>query len=338
MKKTLLTLLMTSLFSLSYADSNQTDNALMGQSILDNIIARDSQKTQTDIEHLKSALAENKADKRSPAVDKAFSDLIGDWKAVQTAYIIGEVDSGMIDTPRLMDTFHEGNENLSEQIQRAIKSGDEPKVALFKNTFKSINALGLLLYTDDMLSKTEKDYADYVLTTLGKHLSDIQSAYKAQAKALIKDEDQFMSYVLNALIDSSYKLKEWRIGEAAGLTKKYQDKPDNRRQEYSLSGNSLTAAAAILNVHDDMMGKRDYTNLGSAAIAQGATKEVEAIRGLIAKAKKQVAELKADKVTDFSDKRIKPFYETLSQLNDAYYQSLVHALPVQAKILDADGD
>ncbi|MBS9782036.1 MAG: hypothetical protein KGV56_06015, partial [Gammaproteobacteria bacterium] len=144
--------------------------------------------------------------------------------------------------------------------------------------------------------------------------------------------------VLNALIDSSYKLKEWRIGEAAGLTKKYEGKPDNRRQEYPRSGNSLTAAAGIIGVHSDMMGKRDYENLGSTAIKQGAEKEVTAIRELIAKAEKQLDTLRAESVTDFTDSRIKDLYETLGKLNDAYYQSLVKALPVQAKILDADGD
>ncbi len=338
LKKTLIAVLASGVLSLSYAADSSAQAEKLSQSILDNIIMRDGEKAQLDISHLKSAIAENTGDKRSAAVDKAFSNFVADWKAVQTAYIVGEADSSMIDTPRLMDTFHEGNENLSEQIQRALKSGDEARVALFKNTFKSINALGLLLYTDETLSKTEKTYADYVLTTLSQHLSDIQAAYKAQEKVLTSDEDQFMSYALNALIDSSYKLKEWRIGEAAGLTKKYQDKPDNRRQEYGLSGNSLVAIAAILGVHADMMEKRDYVNLGSAAIAQGAKKEVDMVRQLIAKAQKQVAQLQADKVIDFSDKRIKPLYETLSQLNDAYYQSLVHALPVQAKILDADGD
>ncbi len=321
-----------------YADES-AKTISMTQSLLDNVIMPDIDTAQSAVAALQKALAEN-ADggQRGQAVDQAFSQLVSAWKAVQTAYIVGELDSSMIDTPRLMDTFHEGNEKLSEQIQRAVNSGDEPRVALFKNTFKSINALAILLYTDKDLNAGERRYADYVLTTLGKHLSDIKTAYAAQTSAFNKNQDQSMSYILNALIDSSYKLKEWRIGEAAGLTKKYAGKANNRHQEYPRSGNSLLAAEAIIAVHDKMMGQRDYENLGSAAIKQGAEKEVTAIRQLIGKAQQQLAALQADKVNDFADSRIKPLYETLGQLNDAYYQSLVKALPVQAKILDADGD
>ncbi len=235
MKKIYLTLLLAITISSAYADKTAKTTS-MTQSLLDNIIMPDIEAAQTAITTLKKAIADNTDGHRGQAVDKAFSKVVSTWKAVQAAYIVGELDSAMIDTPRLMDTFHEGNEKLSVQIQRAINSGDEPRIALFKNTFKSINALAILLYQDQDLSATERHYADYVLTTLGKHLNDIKTAYTAQTTAFNNNQDQSMSYVLNALIDSSYKLKEWRIGEAAGLTKKYAGKIDNRRQEYAKSG------------------------------------------------------------------------------------------------------
>ncbi len=345
MKKTLLALLVSTALpmtlSIAFAtdkDSTTDTTAPMTQSILKNIIMPDINAAQQSIVALKKALADNGNGHRKGVVDKAFADLVYAWKAVQAGYVVGELDGDMIDTPRLMDTFHEGNEKLEEQIKRALKSGDEAKVALFKNTFKSINALAILLYDDKELTDIERQYADYVLDTLNGHLTDIKTAYEKQADTFTQQSDESMSYVLNALIDSSYKLKEWRIGEAAGLTKKYEGKPDNRRQEYPRSANSLTAAAGILSVHSDMMSKRDYENLGSTAIKQGAEKEVANIRELIAKAEKQLDTLRGNNVTDFTDERVKTFYETLGQLNDAYYQSLVQALPVQAKILDADGD
>ncbi len=319
MKKTLLALLITTAIPMATPIAYATDNTInttapMTISVLKNIIMPDIEDAQQSIIKLKKAIADNGSGQRKGSVDKAFTDVVYAWKAVQAGYVVGELDSDMIDTPRLMDTFHEGNEKLDEQIERAIKSGDEPRIALFKNTFKSINALAILLYNDKELTDTERQYADYVLDTLNNHLSDIKTAYEKQADTFNKEADKSMSYVLNALIDSSYKLKEWRIG------------------------NSLTAAAGIIGVHSDMMGKRDYENLGSTAIKQGAEKEVTAIRELIAKAEKQLDTLRTDKVTDFTDSRIKALYDTLGQLNDAYYQSLVKALPVQAKILDADGD
>ncbi len=353
MKKTLLTLLMATaiptMIAMSYATDKATDktphkpadtkaSVPMTQSLLQNVIMPDIDDAQKAIAALKKAITDNGNGQRSAGVDKAFADVVYTWKAVQAAYVAGDLDGDMIDTPRLMDTFHEGNEHLDKQIARALKSGDEPRVALFKNTFKSINALAILLYEDKALTDSERQYANYILDALNGHLTDIKTAYEKQTDAFNQSPDESMSYVLNALIDSSYKLKEWRIGEAAGLTKKYKGKPDNRRQEYARSANSLTAAAAIIGVHSDMMDKRDYDNLGSKAIAQGAEKEVTAIRRLIAKAKEQLDTLRAEKVSDFADPRIKTLYETLGQLNDAYYQSLVKALPVQAKILDADGD
>ncbi len=341
MKKTLLALFIATATPMTYASDGSTTtdaSAPMTVSVLKNIIMPDIDKAQQSIVTLKKAIADNGAGERKGDVDKAFADFVYAWKAVQAGYVVGELDSDMIDTPRLMDTFHEGNEHLDEQIERALKSGDEPRIALFKNTFKSINALAILLYEDKELTDAEGKYADYVLDTLNGHLDDIKTAYKEQTEAFNNSPDESMSYILNALIDSSYKLKEWRIGEAAGLTKKYEGKPDNRRQEYSRSANSLTAAAGILSVHSDMMSKRDYENLGSTAIKQGAEKEVANIRELITKAEKQLDTLRAENVVDFTDSRVKDFYETLGQLNDAYYQSLVKALPVQAKILDADGD
>ncbi|MBS9777365.1 MAG: imelysin [Gammaproteobacteria bacterium] len=310
----------------------------MMRSLIDNVILFDVKRAQTSISALKTAITELPSKQRNVDIDKAFSDIVSSWKAVQAIYIAGEINSDMIDTPRLMDTYHEGNENLSKQIARALKSGEEPRIALFKNTFKSINALSIVLYTDDTLTQSEKSYAHYILTTLNSYLSDIKALYASSNKVFEQDSDKLMSYILNALIDSSFKLKEWRIGEAAGLAKKYQNSPDNRRQEYPLSDNSFIAAKAIIDTHDAVMGKKDYENLGSIAVKQGANTEVTAIRTLINDAKQQLSILASEKSVDFSDARIKKLYETLSNLNDAYYQSLVKALPVQAKILDADGD
>ncbi len=343
MKRKTLATLCISLASLCsshhiYAQDNTNQQKLI-PSLLENVIIPDIDRAQNAITALKTAInTPDAGDKRSPAVDKDFTSFIKSWKAVQAVYIAGEIESGAIDTPRLMDTYHEGNEKLDEQIARALKSSDEPNIALFKNTFKSINALAIVLYADDTLSETEKRYADFILTTLSNHLSTIKEVYASDAEVLHQDPDQLMSFVLNALIDSSFKLKEWRIGEPSGLAKKYKGKVDSRRQEYPLSKKSIAAAHAIIDAHDAVMGKQAYENLGSIASKQGAQKEVENIQNLIHTAQEQLSTLESENVSDFSDPRMKDLYETLGKLNDAYYQSLVKALPVQAKILDADGD
>ncbi len=356
MKKTLL-LTSILLASSAFADANQSPSAPTPnhnqqnfvQSILHNVIERDTAQVIKASQALKTALQTNKDPVRSEKVCQAFDELIRSWKMVQTAYVAGELDTDMLDTPRLIDAYHDGKENLQTQLERALKSGDEAKVALFKNTFKSITALEFYLYADKELSKTERDYAIYTLDTLIKHFKDIENTYKKHEKDFTGDSDVAMSHVLNALIDSSYKMKEWRVGDPAGLSRKYKDEPDNKHQEYPYSQESLTALEAILSIHADMMAERPYPNLGNEAIKQGAQEEVELIRQLIAKAQKQVQDLQKgfgvnkqachkDNAVDFASPDMKPLYQTLGDLNDAYYQSLVKALPVQAKILDADGD
>lgn len=338
MKKTLLALTVSLLSSMSQADSATPES--MTQAVFNRVIIADVQAAESAVSQLQSLLAA-KVDKtmtRPAEIDKAFEALIREWKATQAIYVLGELNHEWIDTPRLMDTYHHGNEDLTAQLNRALTSKDAPNIALFKNSFKSINALAHFLYADNELTPTEREYASYTLTVLGKHLAEIHAAYQQHAEAFNANQDDAMSYLLNALIDSSYKLKEWRIGESAGLSRKYAGDPNNSRQEYPLSQNSLLAAKAILSTHEKLMGKQDYPNLGSEAEKAGATAEVAHIRQLIAQASQQFDVLIADKVTDFTDTRIKALFNVLNQLNDAYYQSLVKALPVQAKILDADGD
>lgn len=345
-----LAMTLTVFASLSFAETEATkihakntiaNTDKMSVALLEHVILRDVESVQVAVKALRVVLQNHKNSTRSPEIDAAFTELVWAWKAVQTAYVIGELDTDRIDTPRLIDAYHNGKEDLVKQLKRLLKNDDSAKVALFKNTFKSINALGFYLYADKILSTTEREYALYTLDTLAGHFQQIADSYVTYRDTFIADNEQSMSYVLNALIDSSYKLKEWRIGDPAGLSRKYKGEPDNRRQEYPYSQQSLTAIQAILRVHADMLSKRDYSNLGSTAIAQGAAAEVATIRQLISEAQTQIKQIKqtntAEK-TDFTTPAMQSLYTTLDNLNDAYYQSLVKALPVQAKILDADGD
>ena len=47
-----------------------------------------------------------------------------------------------------------------------------------------------------------------------------------------------MQLSLMQLFKVLINLKEWRVGDIAGFTKKYEDNPDNKRAEYFLSKNS----------------------------------------------------------------------------------------------------
>ncbi len=268
----------------------------------------------------------------TPEIDNTFDHFVYLWKSVQANYIAGELNIDVLDTPQLVDTFHLGKSDLQKQLARIVKSSEEPKYSLFKNSFKSINALEFYLYKDDNISDTEKDYALFTLTALKNHFTDIETAYATKAEKLAKNTDKTMSYFLNSLIESSYKLKEWRVGEPAGTSKKYKGNPDNNRQEYPLSYKSITAIAAILDTHNKLIGEQKYTNLGSQAIAQGAIKEVTQIREILNKAIKQTQALQESKNYNLTTQEVKDLYNTINELNKSYYYSLINALPVQAKI------
>lgn len=316
--------------------------------VLDHVLLSSTQNAKQHAQKLRDELAADLAansDKATPltAAEKtSFSQLLQAFKRIEASYIAGESDPALLDGIRLMDSFHASNEPLEKQLARIVKSNDAPKVALFKNSFKSINALEFYLFHSTDLTSNSKQYAVYTLDNLINRLDKIFNAYQAQQNDLKQAADNTMAYLLNALIDSAYKLKEWRVGEPAGLTKKYQDKPDNSRQEYALSTHSFIAVMAILQLHDDLMGERDYPNIGSMAIRLGAENAVKEIRGLIKQAMQACMPLIAAGYVDFTAApyrtEIKTLYQTLNTLSNAYYKNLLKSLSVQAKILDADGD
>ena len=136
------------------------------------------------------------------------------------------------------------------------------------------------------------------------------------------------------LIDSSFKLRDWRVGDIAGLSRKYEGSADNRRAEYYLSGQSTVAIKAILQTHKMIMDAKIY-DFGDMLKENGFEKEVQLIIAKIDKALEQLVLIQNE---NFEDKKVAILYSTLDELHRAYYITLVNAVGVSTKILDADGD
>lgn len=291
-------------------------------SILENVSVPNVNKT---IESAKS-LKEN-------TNKKNFEKLVSDWKKVEALYFAGDFDENYIDTPRYIDVYHNLKEDLSEQMQRAIDSNDEPRVALFKNSFRTINALEYVLFNDETITKREKLLAVNILDTIISNLEDIKEVYAEYLKVGSKSEKWENSLVINTLISSSYRLREWRVGEPSGFAAKYKNDPKNQRAEYYLSKNSLNAIKAILKAHDEVIGDKSYENFATMAKNAGAKRAIIEAQEALSKSLKELKNYKND---DFS--KAKPLYEATKELHNTYYLSLVEDLAVTAKILDADGD
>lgn len=265
--------------------------------------------------------------------DENFTKFIKSWKKVEALYFAGDLDENFADTPRYMDVFNNLKEDLNTQMQRVIESKDEPKVALFKNSFKTVNALEYVLYNDKEITPREKAIAIEILNSFISHLEDIKEVYEAFLTSKPKDEKMEKGLILNTLIASSYKLKEWRIGNASGNSSKFKNDAKNERAEYFLSKNSFAAIDAILEAHKEVLLKSKNYDFATYALEKGAAIELLGIVDNINLMQEELRKLPKDDFTKATN-----LFNSAKDIHNAYYVTLVEKLSISAKILDADGD
>lgn len=261
-----------------------------------------------------------------------FTNFVKSWKKVEALYFAGDIDENYADIPRYIDVYNNLKEDLNAQMKKAIESKDEPKVALFKNSFKTINALEYVLFKDADISKREKDLSVVILDSIIANLQNINKVYKNYLLAP-KDEKWENALVINTLISSSYRLKEWRIGNASGNASKFKNDPKNERAEYFLSQNSFVAIDAILEAHRQIVEKHSYYDFAAFALDKGAAIQLLEV---IDKLKQMQEELKTLPKDDFT--KANNLFTLAKELHNAYYVSLIAQLSITGKILDADGD
>jgi len=295
------------------------------EKILVNIIKNES------IPNVENAISDAKILQKE-ANAQNFTNFLKSWKKVEALYFAGDIDENYADIPRYIDVYNNLKEDLNAQMKKAIESKDEPKVALFKNSFKTINALEYVLFKDADISKREKDLSVVILDSIIANLQNINKVYKNYLVAP-KDEKWENALVINTLISSSYRLKEWRIGNASGNSSKFKNDPKNERAEYFLSQNSFAAIDAILEAHRQIVEKHSYYDFASFAMDKGAAIQLlEAIDKL----KQMQEELKTLPKDDFT--KANNLFTLAKELHNAYYVSLIGQLSITGKILDADGD
>ena len=261
-----------------------------------------------------------------------FTNFLKSWKKVEALYFAGDIDENFEDTPRYIDVFNNLKEDLNAQMKKAIESKDDIKMALFKNSFKTVNALEYVLFNDKDISKREKDLSVAILDSIILHLQNINRVYK---NYLLKPKDEKWenALVINTLIASSYRLKEWRIGNASGNSSKFKNEPKNERAEYFLSQNSFAAIDAILESHKQIVEKHKYYDFATYSMDKGAAIELLAV---IDKINEMQEELKKLPVDDFT--KATNLFNLAKELHNNYNISLIAKLSITGKILDADGD
>jgi len=304
-------------------------NKKMLNTIYEQVILKDSQKAVEDIKALEKEVINNKNEKAK----QEFKNLVKSWKSVQSTYILGELNEDYIDTPRLIDIYHHGNEDIKVQLDRAIESKDAARVALFKNSLKSINALEYVLHTKDIKDKRVNEITLTIIKRIKSHLEDINNEYKALHKTFLSDLKKANGILINKLIQNTYKLKEWRIGDVVGLSKKYKDSFDNKRGEYFISKNSSLAIDSILNTYKNVFNNKAYYDYGNYLVDLTHNEQVDVLRNSITKAISLNEKIKND---DF--KGAKELYEVTNTIHVVLFLDLIEELSINAKIIDADGD
>ena len=309
--------------------NDEKENKEILNTLYEKVIIVDVQRAVKDIKSLKEAVV--KKDERKSKEE--FSKLVNSWKSVETFYILGDINEDFIDTPRYIDIFHNGNEDITEQLDRAIKSKDEIRVVLFKNSLKSINALEYMLFSKDIKNIRENKITITILDRIISHLNDIKDEYILQKAKFLSDLKKANAVTINAIIQNTYKLKEWRVGDIAGFTKKYEDNPDNKRAEYFLSKNSSNAIEAVLNTYKNILDNKEFTDYGDYLIRLTDGKEMKRLRESLNKSLELVKQIKND---DFSN--AKELYENINTIHVVLFVEMLEELSINAKILDADGD
>jgi hypothetical protein len=303
-----------------------------GGSIYNNIIIKDIREANQNLKKL-TQLVQNNASAKE--VKNGFTALMMSWKKVEALYLAAALDEETIDIPRYIDIFHNGKEDIYPQIDRILLSSDSLDIALFKNSTKSINALEYLLFKSVKKTPRQKEMILYILKHIGEHLKSIETFYQNNKALFMQDEQKINAIIMNVLIESSYKLKEWRVGDPAGLSRKYKGDPKNERSEYPVSKLSYKAIEAILLAHQEMIGEQEYVNFSEVVHTAGADKALSGIRSNI---KNALNDLHAAPAYDFTSNEIKNLYKELTALHNAYFISLIGTLKVTSKILDSDGD
>ena len=172
--------------------------------------------------------------------------------------------------------------------------------------------------------------------TVCARLQTLHDDYVTQREAYLGDPKKAMASMIDAVIQSTYKTRDWRIGQVAGLTRKTLGKtlPENAQFPNNLEA-SWAAIGAIIDTHRRLLIKGTSINITTLAIGSG--------RGDLPQVQETLQEAQAayDAAT-FSDytgaEKMEPLYAALKDVQSALYDHVAGSLGVSAGLVDSDGD
>ena len=343
------------LFLIGCGDDNSYDGKtglIGGVSVVDSsledlyadVYQSDANLSATRLENLIEDLAilQNEQNEQTlQSAQESFYAFVRAQKRIEAAFIADEFDSTFLDTLGYMEYFHVGkNSDLISELDRVFSSSTSIQNALFKNSNKSITSLEYTLFGEDentstLLEKFDTRRAEaalFMAQNIQNHTLSIQNFY-SNDKSFTLDIDVTTAALINQLIDSAYKLKEWRIGEAAGFVLKYEGSVDRTLLEYYKSRFSLEAIKEILLTHQRIMQE----GLSAIATNANAAAEAEAVEQTLQTALSLCESYSEDLQDALTQAKTKELYNTINLLQQNY-TALISSLNFTQKIIEADGD
>lgn len=190
-----------------------------------------------------------------------------------------------------------------------------------------------VIFEKDIKDKRVNELALEISRKISSHLNDIQEEYKVQKENFIKSVKKSNAIVINSIIQTTYKLKEWRVGDVMGLTKKYEEKPDNKRAEYFISKNSANAIKSILLTIKSLLADEKRYDFGDYLVNMTNGKQMKSLRNSLQEAINKVSKIKNDNFLESQE-----LYEDINKVHVILFVEMIEELSINAKILDADGD
>ena len=302
------------------------------------VILSDSQAALVSLRTLHAEL--QKPAPNWPSLQQQFSQFALAWKAVESLYIAGDLNDNYLDHTRFMDYFHQGNESITKQVKHALNSHLPVDKAFFKHAHKSLNALEAILFdipTNNPQYDRRQAAALLSSTYLLLWMQEINDFYKSNT-GFVNGGTKSLNILLNRLIDSSYKLANWRVGEAAGLTPKSNGSVNPQRLEFHHSQLSKAALSRILKSHQQILNNSHDLDLLVIGEAFNAKEDMAFLQKRLSITLDTLAAIPNPLTEQLETPAYEKLYVQLNMLQNAYYFMLINNLNLEAHILDADGD
>lgn len=275
------------------------------------------------------------------SAQESFKEFVLIQKRIEAAFIADEFSDTFLDTLGYMEYFHvANNSDLIDELDRIFQSETSLENALYKNANRSITSLEYTLFGADQnatqlvenFDARRAEAASLMASQVASYAQEIAAFYGSDT-SFTQDIDRTTAALINQLIDSAYKLKEWRIGEAAGFVVKYAGSVDHRRLEYYKSSLSLEAIKEILLTHQRIM-QEGLSEIASSANAAAEAQAVEeSITAALSLCNSYVSGLEESLELDVTQ----DLYDAVNLLQQNY-TALISSLNFTQKIIEADGD